>query len=338
MDKLILYFQENLILLYVTAIVLLVCAMVIALVIVLRKKRLNKALRDEELKNAAESLLNLPRTDAEKAIFQNDDLVKDNQASAETNNDTETTREKPVEINAIKSANTQNNEKKSAYKPENDDFSKSEEVKSNKAPCDKPNKNPTCDTAKKSSKQEETALTLDTTTEVKTENKPFETSKSDNDNAKKPVTDSKQNDNAVKQNKEKEKFRPTRANYSAAQKPDGEKPVVKYAGKWLIYVEDGKYAANLVASNGEVLLRSESYTALSGVKSGIETIKNNVAKNNFAISLDKNGNFFFKLYSSSTRLLCVSEGYSAKAVCESAVESVKRFAKTAVIEIKKDEN
>lgn len=127
------------------------------------------------------------------------------------------------------------------------------------------------------------------------------------------------------------KFQPTRPAQKQAEKP------VKYSGKWLIYVENDRYAANLVASNGEVLLRSESYSALSGVKSGIETIKNNVAKNNFAISVDKNDNFFFKLYSSSTRLLCISEGYSTKTACESAIESVKRFAKTAVIEIKKDE-
>lgn len=109
----------------------------------------------------------------------------------------------------------------------------------------------------------------------------------------------------------------------------------KYAGKWLIYVEDGKYAANLVASNGEILLRTEAYTALSGVKSGIATVKNNIEKDNFALSVDKNGNFFFKLYSSSTRLLCVSEAYSSKSACESAIESCKRFAKTAVIEIDK---
>lgn len=127
------------------------------------------------------------------------------------------------------------------------------------------------------------------------------------------------------------KFQPTRPAQKQAEKP------VKYSGKWLIYVENDRYAANLVASNGEVLLRSESYSALSGVKSGIETIKNNVAKNNFAISVDKNDNFFFKLYSSSTRLLCISEGYSTKTACESAIESVKRFAKTAVIEVKKEE-
>ena len=117
-----------------------------------------------------------------------------------------------------------------------------------------------------------------------------------------------------------------------------QKPKAKYTGKWQIYSENGRYAANLVASNGEVLLRTESYSALSGIKSGIETIKNNIERDNFALSVDKNGNYFFKLFSSSTRLLCISEAYTTKAVCESAINSVKRFAKTAVIEVLKEED
>ena len=123
----------------------------------------------------------------------------------------------------------------------------------------------------------------------------------------------------------------------AAKKVDEEQTPTRYSGKWIIEKENDRFYAKLTASNGEVLLRTESYTALSGIKSGIETVKNNILKNNFAISVDKYDNYFFKIYSSSTRLLCVSEGYSTKAACESAIESVKRFAKTAVIVKKQDE-
>lgn len=105
----------------------------------------------------------------------------------------------------------------------------------------------------------------------------------------------------------------------------------RYAGKWVIIVENNRYSAELRASNAEILLRTESYTALSGIKSGIETVKNNIEKNNISISMDKNGNFFFKVYSSSTRLLCVSEGYATKVACERAVESARRFSKTAIV-------
>ena len=119
---------------------------------------------------------------------------------------------------------------------------------------------------------------------------------------------------------------------SEAAPEEEDKPKnTRYNGKWIIENEDGKFYAVLVASNGEVLLKTETYSALSGIKSGIETINKNIAKNNFALSTDKNGKYFFKLYSSSTRLLCISSVYGNRSMCERAVESVKRFSKTATI-------
>lgn len=105
-----------------------------------------------------------------------------------------------------------------------------------------------------------------------------------------------------------------------------------YAGKWVIVKgEDGKYYAKLLASNGGVLLKTENYSSLSGVKNGIQTIKKNVDGGNFATSIDKYGHYCFKLFSMSNRLICQSEDYSSKAKCESGINSVKRFAKTDLI-------
>ena len=105
-----------------------------------------------------------------------------------------------------------------------------------------------------------------------------------------------------------------------------------YAGKWVIVKgEDGKYYAKLLASNGGVLLRTENYSSLSGVKNGIQTIKKNVDGGNFATSIDKYGHYCFKLFSMSNRLICQSEDYSSKAKCENGINSVKRFAKTDLI-------
>ena len=103
-------------------------------------------------------------------------------------------------------------------------------------------------------------------------------------------------------------------------------------GKWQIIAEDKwHYYANLVSSSGEVLLRSETYSALSGVKSGIETIKKNIERNNFALSVDKNGKFFFKLYSSSTRILCISEVYTSLEHCNNAIKLVKKYFNSPTI-------
>lgn len=105
----------------------------------------------------------------------------------------------------------------------------------------------------------------------------------------------------------------------------------RYSGKWLIIQEENRYSALLKASNGETMLSTESYTSLSGIKSGIDTLKKNIEKENYAINLDKNGNFVFKIFSTSNRLLCIGEGYSTREQCEKAFQSVKRFSKTAII-------
>ena len=116
------------------------------------------------------------------------------------------------------------------------------------------------------------------------------------------------------------------------ERPEEEKTeIIKYAGKWIIYEEDGRYFADLKASNGELMLRTESYSSLSGIKSGIETLKKNIELENYAVNLDKNGNFVFKIFSTAKRLLCVGEGYSTREQCEKAFSSVKRFSKTAKI-------
>ena len=104
-----------------------------------------------------------------------------------------------------------------------------------------------------------------------------------------------------------------------------------YFGKWKIKQDDGKYFAELIASNGGVLLTTEPYTTLTGLKNGIETIKKNINEGNFTINSDKYGHFRFKLYSKLNRIICISEDYSSKAKCEKGIESVKRFAKDAYI-------
>ena len=80
-----------------------------------------------------------------------------------------------------------------------------------------------------------------------------------------------------------------------------------------------------------MLLKTEYYTTLSGVKSGIETIKKNVESGNFAISIDKHNHYHFKLFSKANKLICVSEDYSSKAKCDSGISSVKRFANSSTI-------
>ena len=116
------------------------------------------------------------------------------------------------------------------------------------------------------------------------------------------------------------------------------KPTREYTGKWKIKQSENKYFAELIASNGGILLKTESYTTLSSLKNGIETLKKNIEAGNIAISLDKYGHYHYKIFTSTNRLLCVSEDYSSKAKCENGILSVKRFSKSTTIIIEDNDN
>ena len=102
-----------------------------------------------------------------------------------------------------------------------------------------------------------------------------------------------------------------------------------YSGKWKIEKDGDTYMAKLFASNGELLLNSESYVSYASAKSAIATIVTNGVAGNFIIDSDKKGRYFFKLRSAQKATLCIGETYAKLDSCQSAIESVRRFLKTA---------
>jgi uncharacterized protein YegP (UPF0339 family) len=134
------------------------------------------------------------------------------------------------------------------------------------------------------------------------------------------------------ENEEKQKAKkPTLEKNSTAQKSSKSKTTREYSGKWKIKKLDGKYFAELTASNGGLLLKTEQYTTLASLKNGIETLKKNIDFGNIVITFDNNGFYRFKIYTPTNRLICISESYSSKAKCENGILSVKRFSKTDTI-------
>lgn len=104
----------------------------------------------------------------------------------------------------------------------------------------------------------------------------------------------------------------------------------KNSGKWVISeLDDETFIAQLFASNGELLLSSESYASYSSAKDAVENITQNGLNGNFIIDSDKKGRFFFKIRNSQKLTLCVGETYSQLTACQSAIESVFGFLKTA---------
>ena len=105
----------------------------------------------------------------------------------------------------------------------------------------------------------------------------------------------------------------------------------KYNGKWVISDIDDMFMAQLFASNGELLLSSESYASAASANEAIANIRKNGLDGNFIIDSDKKGRYFFKLRNAQKQTLCVGETYSQLSACQSAIESVRRFLKTAKV-------
>lgn len=116
------------------------------------------------------------------------------------------------------------------------------------------------------------------------------------------------------------------------------KPAKKVVGKWVVKEKgEGEFVAFLHASNGEIMLTSETYSTPEGAKRGITTIKKSVESGSFQLYCDKNSNYYYKLKNAQNRFLCVGETYPTKASCLSAIDSVKRFADAPVSdEMEKD--
>lgn len=138
---------------------------------------------------------------------------------------------------------------------------------------------------------------------------------------------------AVKEEKPVEKKTATKkAPAKKAEEKPVEKPAKKLNGKWTIEIKREKeYIAQLLASNGEIMLNSEVYSTPEGAKNGIVTIINGVKNGKFVIYNDKSGEYYFKLKSANNKLLCAGEIYKTKDRCLSAVESVKRIAENSPI-------
>ncbi len=109
-------------------------------------------------------------------------------------------------------------------------------------------------------------------------------------------------------------------------------------GKWKIETtEEGNFTAKLYASNGQLMLATEEVALEKSAKNAITAVKKNAAEGNFIIDHDKFGRFYYKLRNVQKSVICIGEAYDTLESCTSAIESVRRFAATAVIEGKPEQ-
>jgi uncharacterized protein YegP (UPF0339 family) len=105
------------------------------------------------------------------------------------------------------------------------------------------------------------------------------------------------------------------------------------AGKFEIKTgKSGKFSFNLKASNGQVILSSESYDARKGAEGGIASVKKNAGTDaRFERKTAKDGSAYFVLKASNGEVIGKSEMYKTTASMENGIASVGKNAPDAPI-------
>lgn len=96
--------------------------------------------------------------------------------------------------------------------------------------------------------------------------------------------------------------------------------------------DNGQVSFVLKASNGEVILRSETYESLGGAEKGILSVQENSPKDERYERKDaSDGRFFFNLKAGNHQVIGTSQMYKAAATRDAGIESVKRNGPTAKV-------
>ena len=105
-------------------------------------------------------------------------------------------------------------------------------------------------------------------------------------------------------------------------------------GKFVIKTQkDGQFYFNLVAGNGQTILKSEAYTTKPACLNGINSVKSNAADDGrYDRKVSTNGKPYFNLKAGNGQVIGTSELYESEAVRENGIESVKKNGPEATTE------
>ena len=99
--------------------------------------------------------------------------------------------------------------------------------------------------------------------------------------------------------------------------------------------KSGKCKFDLKASNGQVILSSQSYKSMTGCHNGINSVKVNAKDDNRYDRLTaKDGSPYFNLKAKNGQIIGTSEMYSNTSGMENGIASVKKNAPGATIDHK----
>lgn len=97
-----------------------------------------------------------------------------------------------------------------------------------------------------------------------------------------------------------------------------------------------RFMFNLKASNGQVILTSQTYGALQSARDGVESVRRNAAlAERFERRTASDDSPYFVLWASNGQEIGRSQMYSSEAARDKGIESVKNHAPDAkVVELK----
>jgi uncharacterized protein len=96
-----------------------------------------------------------------------------------------------------------------------------------------------------------------------------------------------------------------------------------------------KFMFNLKAGNGEIILTSQMYEAMTSALNGIESVRKNCAEDGrFERNEGSNGEPYFVLKAANGQVIGKSEHYSSVRAMENGIESVKKNAPDAKLDDK----
>jgi len=96
---------------------------------------------------------------------------------------------------------------------------------------------------------------------------------------------------------------------------------------------DDEYYFRLLAENGEIILKSEGYTAKASCENGIRSVKENaVNQARFENKTTQNGRPYFVLKAANYEIIGVSETYSSENNRDIGIASVMANAPIALVE------
>jgi uncharacterized protein len=118
---------------------------------------------------------------------------------------------------------------------------------------------------------------------------------------------------------------------SAPDTADAVADATAATGRFEIFVgEDGQHYFQLLAGNGEKVLRSEGYTSLSGCKNGVKSvILNGTTKSQYKILAAQNGEYYFNLVAKNGQIVATSETYVSYAGAQQARDNTLKLVANA---------